>query len=80
MCLSISCTQCCSAAECHRVIDCPSPAENKGPREWGCILALLQGGVSIWEGVSSMWFLSGNTMSVGEPAEKYLELEQIGQG
>ncbi|XP_031953988.1 serine/threonine-protein kinase PAK 3-like isoform X8 [Corvus moneduloides] len=27
-----------------------------------------------------MWFLSGSTVSVGEPAEKYLELEQVGQG
>ncbi|KAM7022169.1 uncharacterized protein M8220_016919 [Acridotheres tristis] len=51
-----------------------------GPREGGCILALLQGGVSIWEGASSTWFLSGNSVSVGEPAEKYLGLEQIGQG
>ncbi|XP_059727471.1 serine/threonine-protein kinase PAK 3-like [Haemorhous mexicanus] len=52
----------------------------RGPREWGCVLALLQGGLSLWEGASSTWFLSGNTVSEAEPAEKYLELEQIGQG
>ncbi|XP_077645019.1 serine/threonine-protein kinase PAK 3-like [Lonchura striata] len=31
-------------------------------------------------GASSTWFLSGNIVSVEDPAEKYLEVEQIGQG
>lgn len=50
------------------------------PQGVGLVVALLQGGVSLWEGASSTWFLSGNTVSEEEPAEKYLEVEQIGQG
>ncbi|XP_064255581.1 uncharacterized protein LOC135286377 [Passer domesticus] len=38
------------------------------------------GQLSLWEGASSMWFLSGNTVSEAQPAQKYLEVEQIGQG
>ncbi|XP_071312296.1 serine/threonine-protein kinase PAK 3-like [Agelaius tricolor] len=50
------------------------------PQGVGLVVALLQGRVSLWEGASSTWFLSGNTVSEEEPAEKYLEVEQIGQG
>lgn len=32
LCLSISCTQCSSAAECHRVVNCSCPPEYKGLR------------------------------------------------
>ncbi|XP_074385867.1 uncharacterized protein LOC141725732 [Zonotrichia albicollis] len=46
----------------------------------GLVLALLQGRLSLWEGASSTFFLSGNTVSEAEPAEKYQEVEQIGQG
>ncbi|XP_077646967.1 serine/threonine-protein kinase PAK 3-like [Lonchura striata] len=82
VCLGISCSQRCSAAECHRGIYCPSPAETKGLTAPGSGAAfwLCSGGVSLWEGASSTWFLSGNIVSVEEPAEKYLEVEQIGQG
>ncbi|KAL2311387.1 hypothetical protein Nmel_003090, partial [Mimus melanotis] len=50
--------------------DSSTALQPEGRGEW----CLMQ------EGASSTWFLSGNIVSVGEPAEKYLELEQIGQG
>lgn len=89
LCARAGCCVCLSASAAPRVAVQLNGTESfivlaqlraRAPREWGCILALLQGGLSIWKGASSMWFLSGNTVSVGEPVEKYLELEQIGQG
>ncbi|XP_030825608.1 serine/threonine-protein kinase PAK 3-like [Camarhynchus parvulus] len=45
----------------------------------GCPLVWDQNGQAPM-GASSTWFLSGNAVSEAEPAEKYLEVEQIGQG
>ncbi|XP_058713263.1 serine/threonine-protein kinase PAK 3-like [Poecile atricapillus] len=62
----------CAAGSWAEHSDSSTALQPEGSREW----SLMQ----LREGASSTWFLSGNTVSVGEPAEKYLELEQIGQG
>lgn len=50
------------------------------PRQWGSISDLLEGGISIFNWASWIFFLSGSIVSVGDPKKKYTRFEKIGQG
>ncbi|XP_077646868.1 uncharacterized protein LOC144248749 [Lonchura striata] len=56
--------------------DSSTALQPEGRGEW-CLVQLSTSALFL---SSSTWFLSGNIVSVAEPAEKYLEVEQIGQG
>lgn len=56
------------------------PQMAQSPRQWGCILDLLEGGISGVKWESCILFLSGSIVSVGDPKKKYTRFEKIGQG